>query len=295
MNMKGLLVRKWTVLVATLVLAFGVVGSAQAGKIYISGQDSDDSGHVTQAFGGQILDFIGIGNTNGGSGILILGGNVTGTSNTTINSWNAVANSGSGFTLTRASGAAAIAAQSFAGFAAILIPSDSGNTGGGISQLELNAINARALDIATFVNGGGDLGAFTEGGLTGAFGWFPLGALTIVNQSYNAAAQTPALLAAGFIASNADISGDLYHNVFTGPPGFFGLSVLATNNQVGTSTFGQAAILGGGAQTQITIPEPSSLMLLAAGIIGLGWGIRRRSRRVGTRVSIASGVRTPSA
>jgi hypothetical protein len=103
------------------------------------------------------------------------------------------------------------------------------------------------------------------------------------------------MLAAGFITTDGEISGDLYHNTFLGPAGFFGLSVLAVNDEIGSSTFGEAAILGGGAQTRIITPEPSSLMLLGAGIIGLGWSIRRRSRRVGTSVCIASGVRTPSA
>ena len=246
-------------------------GSAQAGKIFVSGQDSDDSGHVSTSFGGQMLDFIGAGNTNGGSGILILGG-YTGTSSTSINAWNGVANSGSGYTLTHASGAAAITAIDLSSYAAVFMGSDSVNTGGGITQTELNAINTRAADIATFVNDGGNLMALTQAGLSGAFGWFPLGALTTSPISTANISQTANLAAAGFTATNAEISGDLFHNDFIGPAGFFGLDVLAVDNATGN-----AVILGGGVETRIvTVPAPGMVAILAFGVAGLAIGRRRK-------------------
>jgi hypothetical protein len=253
-------------LAVTAVLGLSI-GTAQAGKVYISGQDSDDNGHVATSFGAQLLTHVGTGNTNGGSGILILGG-YTSTSASNINAWNAVALQ----TLTPASGAAAIAAVNFSSFAGILMPSVSFHTSGGITQLELNAINARATDIANFVNAGGNLMAFTQDGLSGAFGWFPLGPLTTSPISTAQVSQTAALAAAGFIATNAQIAGDLYHNNFLAPAGFYGLSVLATQN-VG----GAAVILGGGTTTQIVVPEPATLALIGAGLAGLGLVRRRRA------------------
>jgi hypothetical protein len=270
-------------LISALCVSLIWGGVAEAGQIYISGQDSDDFGHVTVAFGSQLLNFVGTGNTNGGSGILILGGDTTGTSRDIIDTWNVVP-----FVLTQATDAVAIAAQSFSAFAGILIPSAVVQTSGGISQAELDAINARAIDIANFVNGGGNLMAFTEAGLTNAFGWFPLGSLSIVNDNYLPVAQTPELASAGFTATDAEISGDLYHNVFTGPPGFFGLNVLATNADSFSPTLGEAAILGGGATTQICgvpggppcgVPEPATLILLGVGAIGLGAARSWRRRK----------------
>ena len=215
-----------------------------------------------------------MGNTNGGSGILILGG-YTSPSASNINTWNGVANSGGGYTFTHASGAAAIMGQSFSGFAAIFMPSAATQTSGGITQAELDAINGRALDIATFVNGGGNLMAFTEQGLTDAFGWFPLGALTTSPIGTDDISQTAALAAAGFVATDAEITGDLFHNDFTGPAGFFGLDVLAIDNATGNAT-----ILGGGATTQIIItpvPEPGMLAMFGLGLAGLGVVRRRRT------------------
>ncbi len=69
----------------TVVAAIGfAAGPAHAGKVLISGQDADDGGHVSAAFGAQLLTHVGTGNTNGGSGILVLGG-YTSTSATSIN------------------------------------------------------------------------------------------------------------------------------------------------------------------------------------------------------------------
>lgn len=255
------------------LIALGVAGAmcagnAFAGKVYVSGQDSDDFGHVSQSFGAQLLTYAGSGNTNSGSGILILGG-ATSTSGSSIGSWNALASQ----TLTFASGAAAIASAIFSDYAAIFMPSASTQTGGGMTQAELDAINARSADVVSFVNGGGNLMALTQQGLTGAWGWFPLGgALTTSSISTANISQTAALAAAGFSATNAEIAGDLYHNDFTGPSGFFGLSVLAVDN--GT---GRAVILGGGVGTVITpVPEPETYAMLLAGLGLLGFAARRR-------------------
>ena len=126
-------------LLALAAVAFATVAPAEAGQIYISGHDSDDSGHVSLAFGSQLISFVGTGNTNGGSGILVLGGS-GGTSFGNISAWNVA---GPNVTLTQVNGAA-INTVNFSSYAGILIPSANTQVSGGITQTDLNNINARA-------------------------------------------------------------------------------------------------------------------------------------------------------
>ncbi|MEO8544780.1 MAG: DUF6600 domain-containing protein, partial [Burkholderiaceae bacterium] len=125
--------------------------------------------------------------------------------------------------------------------------------------------------LVAFVGGGGFSVSVSSGG---PVGWFPLGPLTTSAISTDAVSQTTELALAGFTATNSEIAGDLFHNEFTGPAGFYGLKVLARNN----NTANQAVILGGGVGTTIgTVPEPGTLSLFGVALLA-GLGLSRRSR-----------------
>jgi hypothetical protein len=167
-----------------------------------------------------------------------------------------------------------------------------------LDAVEEAALTANAAGINSFVISGGGL---MSHGAQGAYGWLTtlLPGLTAVAgcNSSGATLTGPGQAAFPLINnSNIDSNAGPCHSHFAG--NFGGLSILALDG----SNPAQAYIIGGGGGTVFQCgqpgqpacptqtPEPSSLMLLAAGAIGLGWTIRRARSR-----THPSGARAPSA
>jgi hypothetical protein len=138
-------------------------------------------------------------------------------------------------------------------YGAIVVASD---FGGILTQAELDILNARKNDIATFVNSGGGIYVLAEGnsgaGLTPNGGWFdfvPLvTASAVVNQNENGFTVTP--FGASLGLANSDVNGNASHNIFTNIGGLSVVNFDASGNIM--SAAGRTAI-----------PEPSSLAVFA--------------------------------
>ncbi len=129
-----------------------------------------------------------------------------------------------GYSLTRVTGAG-ITAANFANYDSLYMPTSVDEISGGLSPADLALINARSQSIFDYLNSGGGVCAFYQSG-SGAFAWFPLGALQV---SYNVPSSCLQIAPDGASILSASVTGaNPYHNLFTGPPGFFGLRVLAT-------------------------------------------------------------------
>lgn len=145
--------------------AEGVTATASGGPVVIMGIDAEDGGigghgpiGTYQAVANSILANV----TNGGTGILVIGGGKSSTDNVT-EFWDAIG-TGTSTAVTYVNGPANIAAQSFAGFKMIGVASgDSDTSGGGLTGPENDALTTRQADIATFVNTGGGLLVFSQG------------------------------------------------------------------------------------------------------------------------------------
>ena len=64
-----------------------------------------------------------------------------------------------------------IAVIGFSGYGVIYVPSPASYTAGGITQAESDLLNARASDLATFLDNGGGLVALTQGNLEDPYGF----------------------------------------------------------------------------------------------------------------------------
>jgi hypothetical protein len=172
------------------------------------------------------------------------------------------------------------------------------NASNDLDAAEGGALTGNAAAINSFVGSGGGLMAHGSGST--AYGWLSTllpGLADSGGCNSSGATLTPAGQAAFPGLSNSDIDGTAgpCHSSFVG--NFGGLVALGLDGQ------GLPYIIGGGSQTVIQCgqpgqpacptPEPSSLMLLGAGVIGLGWTIRRARSRA--RVHSPSGARAPSA
>ena len=149
-----------------------VNATASGGPVVIMGIDAEDGGPGGH---GPIASYISVANsilanvTNGGTGMLVIGGGKSPSDDVTT-FWDAVGTgSTNGAVPTYVNGAANIATQSFAGFKMIGVVSGNSDTpGGGLTAAENDALTTRQADIATFVNTGGGLLVFSQGFLGGA-------------------------------------------------------------------------------------------------------------------------------
>jgi len=160
-------------------------------------------------------------------------------------------------------------------YSAIVVASD---FGGILRQAELDILNARSSDIITFLNAGGGLYAMAESntgsGLTpngGQFGYLPFVTTTTpLNQTEVGVTVTP--FGASLGLTNADVNGNFTHLIFTGT---FGLQVVDHDVSGNILTLaGRGPVGPGGVGT--TIPEPSTCMLLVAGLLPLFGVVARR-------------------
>lgn len=243
-------------LVAVLVNALVPAPPASAaggGPLVLMGIDAEDGGpggHGPVTVYEDVINNGILGNvTNGGSGILVLGGGKSPTDDVT-RFWNDVALQTA--PVTYANGAA-VGTQSFAGFKMLAVVSDILNTpGGGLTQAENNALAARQSDVATFVNTGGGLLGFSSD-FTNPYAYLAgVGSFTVnTNLGYSNITPTPAGTAVG-ITNALDVSA--WHDEYVTFPAFLG--VLATN-----AATGRAAAIGGAnviVPTNVTLTPPSA-------------------------------------
>lgn len=230
---------KWSrrvaaVLAATMMMLLvpALAPTAQAaavgGPVLVAGIDAEDGGpggHGPIAVYETMVNNLLVNVQNGGSGVLVIGGGKNpGDSVTTF--WNQIATD-TGLTVTFVNGEANIATQSFAGFAMVAVSSSVGDTGGGLTDAESEALKLRSFDVAQHVNAGGALLVFSQGGQTTPYGF--LGDLgTFVSAPISAGSDsdidpTAAGTAAG-VTDELDVC--CWHDQFTTFPSF--LVVLAT-------------------------------------------------------------------
>jgi len=177
----------------------------------------------------------------------------------------------------------------------ILYLPTAGETGGDLSDDELNAINSRGAAINNFVGGagnpnqGGGLFAMAENPFSATpYGWLSslIPSLTpVIGGDATDISLTPAGQAAFPGLTSADLSAGPWHAYFSG--NFGGLQVLATapTTDVQGNIQNVPLILGGGAGTVITppptgVPEPASVVgILAFGAFGVGSQLKRKQQR----------------
>lgn len=263
-DLKGFSVtKKMQLPVYLIVLAlFVFVGTAWAGPLVLMGIDAEDGGPGGHGPISNYVDVVNsiLGNvTNSGSNILVIGGGKSPVDDPT-SFWNAIDTAIPSQSVTYVNGAAAISAQSFDGFAVLaIVSSDNQTPFGGKTDAESNALNARAADVAAFVNAGGGLLGFSDVGHPTPFGYLAgVGAFDFNFFDYQDISPTADGNAVG-ITDALDVC--CWHNTFTKFPGF--LNVLATE-----PSRGEAAAVGGATVTVTPLPAPNTLLLLGAGLFG---------------------------
>ncbi|MDX1450024.1 MAG: hypothetical protein R3246_13280 [Acidimicrobiia bacterium] len=235
--------------VVLLMLPAGTGSAATGGPVVLMGIDAEDGGVGGHGPIGVYIDVVNsvLGQvSNGGSGILVIGGGKSASDDVT-EFWDAIGG-GTSQTITYVNGDVAIGGQSLAGFAMIAIVSSEGETSdGGLTEAESAALNARAGEIAAFVNNGGGLFGTSQAELSAPYGYLgDIGAFTFtVDISYRDITPTAEGTAVG-ITDAMDVC--CWHDYYDTFPSF--LDVLATD-----ADNDRVAALGG---VDVVIPDDST-------------------------------------
>jgi len=227
------------------------------GYVALLGIDTEDSGpggHGPIATWQTFVNNLLAKPTNGGSGILVVGGGKNASDDATL-FWNAIDNGTSG-SVTYVNGTNKsgpnndINDVSFAGYKMIAVVTDTNqldndtdgvddNGGGGLLQSEHDAFINRREDVATFVNNGGALLGFNSG-LNNPFGYIEgVGSVSINNvANYN---NITATAEGGRLGLNNTLDVEAWHQTFNSYPSY--LRILARGGTSASS--GPIAAIGG--------------------------------------------------
>jgi hypothetical protein len=218
------------------------------GPVAVMGIDAEDGGvggHGPISVYDTIVSNLFANVTNGGSGILVLGGGkVPGDD---VTEFYDQVEADTGKTVTYANGAA-LDTQTFDGFGLVIVVSSQDETSsGGLTDAESESLKMRAPDFAKHVNLGGGLISFSQSGQTSPYGF--LGDVgTFQRVSIDGDDTNIDVTAAGATAGlTDDLDVCCWHDQYADFPAF--LSVLATYANPEGLTPGVAAV--GGAKVLI--------------------------------------------
>jgi sugar lactone lactonase YvrE len=229
-------IRVTTVLLLGLLLLSS--GVTWAGPMIFSGDDADSSNHCEGTRCGglyakalkAVYDASKPGTGVTGNRILAIMSGSSSTALTALNGWNSVVNGGPGAAITfvTTTTTPSISTVDFSQYRMIYVPSASNLTTGGITSIQVSALNLRKTAIQAFVNSGGGVLALSEQGLTGAFGWLPV-PLTFATITDTNVQPTPDMFvelpATTGSVTDANMDHSQYHNSWSGT--FGDLKVLA--------------------------------------------------------------------